>query len=147
MVDKFTFEIVTPEQKVYSDQVDEVVLPTPQGEVGILPHHIPLVSLLQPGEIRIKKDGVVSFLAVSGGFIQVHPAKVIALADTAERAEDIDETRAEEARKRAAALLDEKRDDAVEFAALSAKIEKELARVRVAKRRSRRPQPTIQRSN
>jgi len=137
MADKINFEITTPESIVFSEQVDEVVLPTPQGEIGILPNHIPLVSLLLAGELRIKKGDEVTFLAVSGGFIEVRPDKVIVLADTAERAEDIDEQRAEEARKKAQEMITEKRVDATEFAALSAKIEKELARLRVKRRRHR----------
>jgi len=141
MQNKLNFEITTPERVVYSDEVDEVVLPTPQGEVGILPHHIPLVSILSPGEIRIKKGGEVTHMATSGGFIEVQPKKVVILADTAERAEEIDEVRAEEARKRAQALLKEKRADATDFAAVAAKLEKELARLKVAKRRRRKQPP------
>ena len=139
MPNKIKFEITTPERIVYSDEVDEVVLPTPMGEIGILPHHIPLVSLLSAGELRIKKGGELICVAVSGGFIEVRPDKVTVLADTAEHAEEIDEVRAEEARKKAEGLVKEKRVDAAEFAALSAKIEKELARLKVVKRRRREP--------
>ena len=138
---KINFEITTPERIVYTDEVDEVILPTPQGEIGILPHHIPLVSILSAGEIRIKKADEIIQMATSGGFIEVKPNKVVALADTAERAEEIDEARAEEARIRAQGLLKEKRVDAKEFATLTAKIEKELARLKVAKRRRRRREP------
>jgi len=143
MPGKINFEITTPEKAVYSDQIDEVVLPTPNGEIGILPNHIPLVSLLSAGEIRVKKGDDVTYMAVSGGFIEVRPDKVIVLADTAERAEEIDEEKAEEARKKAQELSKEKRADAREFVALSAKIEKELARLKVAKRRRRRKEPPI----
>lgn len=141
MANKINFEITTPERIVYSDQIDEVVLPTPNGEIGILPNHIPLVSLLSAGEIRVKKGSDVIYMAVSGGFIEVRPDKVMVLADTAEHAEEIDEAKAEEARKRAQELSKEKRADAREFAALSAKIEKELARLKVAKRRRRIKEP------
>lgn len=143
-MDKLNFEITTPERVVYSDAVDEVILPTPQGEIGILPHHIPLVSLVSAGEIRIKKGSETIHMATSGGFVQVQPKKVMVLADTAERAEEIDEVRAGEARQRAQALLKEKRVDAAEFATLSAKIEKELARLKVAKRRRRHETPRSQ---
>lgn len=144
MAERLNFEITTPERIVYTDEVDEVILPTPQGEIGILPHHIPLVSLLTAGEIRIKKGSETIHMATSGGFIQVKPNKVLVLADTAEQAEEIDEARAEEARKRAQGLLKEKRVDAREFAVLTAKIEKELARLKVAKRRRRKePPPTV----
>ena len=142
MAKKLNFEITTPEKVVFSDQVDEVILPTPLGEVGILPNHIPLVSLLSAGELRIKKGAETTFLAVSGGFIEVRPDKVVVLADSAERAEDIDEKQATEARQRAQELAKTKRVDTAEFTALAAKIEKELARMRVAKRR-RRPGPAI----
>ncbi|MDD5040134.1 MAG: F0F1 ATP synthase subunit epsilon [Patescibacteria group bacterium] len=139
---KIRFEITTPERTVFSDEVDEVILPTPQGEIGVLPNHIPLVSLLSAGELRIKKGGETIYMAVSGGFLQVRPDKVVVLSDTAERAEEIDETKADEARKRAQELVKEKRVDASEFARLSAKIEKELARLKVArKRRNPRQQP------
>ncbi|MFZ6036291.1 MAG: F0F1 ATP synthase subunit epsilon [Patescibacteria group bacterium] len=147
MSDKLQFEIITPDGTVFSEAVDEVVIPTPDGEIGVLPHHVPLVSLLQAGEVRIRMDDQVTYLAVSSGLLQVHPDKVVALADSAERAEQIDEQRAEEARARAAQLMQDKRVDSEEFAALSAKIEKELARLRVAKRRTTRrvdatrPQP------
>lgn len=143
MSDKFKFEIITPERTVYSDTVDEVVLPTMSGEIGILPNHVPLVSVLQPGEILIKKGPAESYLAVSGGFIEVQPDRVIVLADTAERAEEIDEKRAEEARQRAAELVKEERVDAREFAVISAKIEKELSRLKVA-RRGGKNRPTRQ---
>jgi F-type H+-transporting ATPase subunit epsilon len=147
MSDKLQFEIITPDGTVFSEAVDEVVIPTPDGEIGVLPHHVPLVSLLQAGEVRIRMGDQVTYLAVSSGLLQVHPDKVVALADSAERAEQIDEQRAEEARARAAQLMQDKRVDSEEFAALSAKIEKELARLRVAKRRTTRrvdatrPQP------
>ncbi len=139
MANKIKFEITTPERVVFSDEVHEIILPTLNGEIGILPHHIPLVSVLVPGEIRIKKGSEIIYMAVSGGFIQVRPDKVVVLADTAEREEEIDERRAEEARQKAKKLLEDKRTDSVEFAAISAKIEKELARLKVARRRRREP--------
>ncbi|MFA5052046.1 MAG: F0F1 ATP synthase subunit epsilon [Patescibacteria group bacterium] len=139
MTDKIKFQITTPERVVYEDEVDEVVLPTLQGEIGILPHHIPLVSLLSVGEIRIKKGSETVYMAVSGGFLQVKPNQVTVLADTAEREDEIDEKRAEEARQRAHELLNKKRADATDFAAVSAKLEKELARLKVARRRRRQP--------
>ncbi|MFA6391120.1 MAG: F0F1 ATP synthase subunit epsilon [Patescibacteria group bacterium] len=138
MANKLQFEITTPEGKVYSDQVDEVILPTPKGEIGILPNHIPLVSLLSPGEVRIKKNGEETYLAVSGGFIEVRPDKIVVLADTAEHADEIDEARAEAAKIQAQELVNVKRTDDKEFAALTAKIEKEFARLKVVRRRRRR---------
>lgn len=145
MSDKLHLQITTPERVIYADDVNEIVIPTPNGEIGILPHHIPLMSLVSAGEIRITKGGETVLMAVSGGFVEVQPEKVVILADTAERAEEIDERRAEEARKRAEALLKEKRVDQEEFASLAAKMEKELARLKVARKRSRRTGPGAQR--
>jgi F-type H+-transporting ATPase subunit epsilon len=139
MTNKIKFEITTPERVVFSDEVDEIILPTMNGEIGVLPHHIPLVSILVPGEVRIKKGNEVIYLAVSGGFIQVRPDKVVVLADTADREEEIDEQAAEEARQRAKKLLEEQRTDSAEFAAISAQLEKELARLKVVRRRRREP--------
>lgn len=147
MSNKLNFEIITPEGIVFSDQVDEVILPTPLGEIGILPHHIPLVSLLSAGEARIKKGTAVTYFAISGGFIEVKPDKVVVLADTAERPEEIDEQRAEEARKKAQELLKTKRTDAQDFTVLAAKMEKELARLKVVKRRRRKEPPLSPRSS
>ena len=141
MAKQFHFEITTPERVVYKDDIDELVVPTPNGEIGILANHVPLVSLISAGEIRIKKGGEVVHMATSGGFVEVRPDKVVLLADTAERAEEIDEKRAEEARQRVEKLLKEKRVDAKEFTALSANIERQLARLKVAKRRRHREAP------
>lgn len=137
MVNKLKLEITTPEKVIFSEEVNEVVIPTPLGEIGVLAHHIPLVSLLSPGEMRIKKDKETIYMAVSGGFIEVRPDKVVILADTAEREEEIDEKRAAEAISRAEKLKKEKRLDATQFANVSAKIEKELARLKVVRRRRR----------
>ncbi|MFA6553347.1 MAG: F0F1 ATP synthase subunit epsilon [Patescibacteria group bacterium] len=146
MADKIKFQITTPERVVFEDEVDEITLPTQQGEIGILPHHIPLVSLLSAGEIRIKKGSEIIYMAVSGGFIQVKPKQVTVLADTAEREEEIDEQRAEEARRAARELLTTKRADATDFAAVSAKLEKELARLKVARRRRKPREPIMPQS-
>jgi F-type H+-transporting ATPase subunit epsilon len=144
MLNKIKFEITTPERVVFSDEVDEVVLPTSSGEIGVLPHHIPLVSILVPGEVRIKKGSEIVHMAVSGGFIQVRPDKVVVLADSADREEEIDEQKAEEARQRAKKLLSATRVDAAEFAAISAQLEKELARLKVTRRRRKsRPAPPL----
>lgn len=129
-----TLQITTPERTLFSGEVEQISLPTPLGEITVLPHHLPIVSILSPGELRYKAEGTETHLAVSGGFIEVKKNEVVVLADTAEREEEIDEVRAEEARKRALALMKEKRVDAQEFAALAAKMEKELARLRVVRK-------------
>ena len=94
-------DIVTAERVVFSEDVDVVVAPGVEGQLGILPHHAPLMTTLQPGELRVKKGGEEFSLAISGGFLEVRPDRVIVLADTAERAEEIDVARAEEAKRRA----------------------------------------------
>ncbi len=135
MSKKINFEIVTPEKTVLKDEFQEIVIPTQSGQITVLPGHIPLVSVLVPGEIIARGDNKEFSMAVSGGFVEVLIDKVVILADTAERAEEIDEKRAEEAKKRAEKLLQEKKTDKREFAALAAKMEKELARLKVARKR------------
>jgi F-type H+-transporting ATPase subunit epsilon len=134
MAKKIKFEIVTPERTVLKNTVDQITLPTKSGEITILPNHVPLVSMLSPGEIIIKKEGEDISMAVSGGFVEVMVNKVVILADTAERAEEIDPERAEEAKRRAENLKNQKTSDNREFAALSSRIEKELARIKVARK-------------
>ncbi len=90
-------EIITAERQVYSDEVDAVVAPGIEGQLGILPHHAPLMTALQPGELLIRKDGDETFLAVTGGFMEVLGNKVTVLADAAERSDEIDEQRAQQA--------------------------------------------------
>lgn len=136
MAKKLTFEITTQERTVFKDEVDQVSLPTEQGEITILPHHIPLVSNLVAGELKIKKGDETIYMAVSGGFIEVQSHKVTILADMAERAEEIDLKKAQEAKIRAQKLLEEKRGaERVDFTAIAAKLEKELVRIKVAERR------------
>jgi len=135
------FEITTPEKKIYSEDVEQITIPTQSGEITVLPGHIPLVAALKAGELRVLKNKEEIIMAVSGGFIEVTPDKVVVLADSAEHAADIDEKRAEEARTRASKLMTEKRFDAEEFALLSAKIEKEMARLHVVKKRKHRYTP------
>lgn len=138
------FEIVTPEKTVLKEEVLQLTVPTKMGEITVLPHHFPLVASLQAGVIEIKLlDGKVETVALSGGFIEVLPNKVVILADTAERAADIDEARAEEARKRAEKLMAEKRED-IDFSAVQAKIAKELARVKAVRRHRSRPGAKIE---
>ena len=130
------FEIVTPERIVLEEGVTQVTVPTKDGEITVLPNHIPLVSILVPGVIEVKlPNGDIEVMSVSGGFIEVLKEKVVILADTAERAEEIDLMRAEEARTRAEEMKkSETSFDRTKFAQLSALIEKELARTRAAKR-------------
>lgn len=133
---RIKFEIATPERVVLKEEILQVTVPTQEGEITVLPKHSPLVSILKPGVLELKKlDGEIEIISVSGGFVEVLLNKVIILADTAERAEEIDIERAEEARKRVEESLKDMRSvDASQFAQLAAQIEKELARVRSAKK-------------
>jgi F-type H+-transporting ATPase subunit epsilon len=124
-------DIVTAERIVYSADVDEVVAPGVQGQLGILPHHAPLMTILQAGELVVKKGGKEDILAISGGFLEVRPDHVIILADQAERAEEIDAARAEEARKRAEARLKERTSD-VDAARAEAALRRAMVRLSVA---------------
>ena len=101
----FRLEVVTAERLVFADDVNGIVAWGVEGQLGILPHHAPLMTMLQPGELIIKKDNKDTYMAVSGGFLEVRPDKVIVLADACERAEEIDIARAEEAKQRAKDLI------------------------------------------
>ena len=168
-----TVEIVTPERVVVREEVSAISLPTPEGEISILPHHVSYLGALAPGVLQLRKDspsildadsdggtsspfdpelrveggspraesrgGTEIILAVSGGVVEIrdgHHLRI--LADTAERAEEIDEARAEEARKRAIELRKQVIADDTAFTHASAAIEKELARLRVVRRRRHR---------
>jgi len=132
-------DIVTAERVVYSEDVDVVVAPGIEGQLGILPHHTPLMTSLQVGELRVRKDKEEFSLAISGGFLEVRPDRIIVLADTAERAEEIDIARAEEAKRRAQEQLSQY-PLAVDAARVEASLRRSLARLKVAeKRRRRRP--------
>lgn len=132
---KIKFKIATPERVVYEAEVDQVTLSTQMGEITVLPNHIPLVSSLKPGELVVKIGKEDLPLAVSGGFMEFAENQMTILADTVERVEEIDEARAEAARSRVKDLLDKKVSaEAVDFTALAAKMEKELARLKVARK-------------
>lgn len=135
------FRIVTPDGITFEDEITQVSVPTQSGEITILPHHIPLVSVLKAGEIRITKENQETDIAVSTGVIEVRPQdEVYIIADTAERAEHIDLERAEAARKRAEELLQQRSTlEDMEFARLQAKLEKEMARLRVGKKYRKLP--------
>jgi len=130
-------EILSPERRAYSDEVDMVVVPGIDGQLGILPHHTRLISVLGVGELRIKKGGTEQSLLISGGFVEVRPDKVIVMADLAEHSDEIDETRAAEARKRAEAELDQAKDP-VDIARVRAALQTALMRERIATRRRSR---------
>ncbi|HZJ41187.1 MAG TPA: ATP synthase F1 subunit epsilon [Candidatus Saccharimonadales bacterium] len=126
------FEIVTPERVVLKQEILQITVPTANGEITVLPNHIPLVSIIKSGVIEIKlADNITEIISVGSGFIEVMKDKVVILADTAERAEELDEARIKEARANAEKLKSEAKNlDDVQFANIASKIEKELARER-----------------
>ncbi len=130
-------EVVTAERLTYSDDVDVVVAPGVEGELGILPHHAPLMTMLRPGELRIKKAGEEVSLAISGGFLEVRPDKVVVLADAAERADEIDLERAQDARRRAEELLKGGAPGA-DLALAQVSLARALTRLKVAQKKRRR---------
>jgi F-type H+-transporting ATPase subunit epsilon len=130
-------EIVTPERLAYEDDVDAVSVPGVEGELGILPHHAPLVSTLGFGELRIRKGGAEEIFAIVGGFVQVRPDKVVVMAETADLASDIDLERAQEARREAERALESGFKEGVDLSAARAQLQQALLRIRVAERRHR----------
>jgi F-type H+-transporting ATPase subunit epsilon len=128
-------EIVTPEAQIYSEDVDMVTLPGIEGEMGIYPMHVPLMTQIAPGEIVVRKNGQDHHLAVGEGFVEITGDRVAIMSDMAIKAENIDETKAEEARKRAESRLNEKLSDE-ESALVSAALAHSLAQLKV-KRRNR----------
>jgi len=138
-IPKINLQIITPEKIAYKDKADQISLPTGDGEITILANHIPLISTMKHGELVIKNDGKEIPMAVCNGFIEVKRNCIIIMTDIAERVEEIDEQKAEEAKKKAKELLAEKdRMSDVAFADATALLEKSLARIRVARRRKRR---------
>ncbi len=130
-------DIVTAERNVYSDDVDMVTAPGIEGELGILPRHAPLMTALQPGELRIRKGDEIEFFAIGGGFMEVRPDRVIVLADSAERADEIDIERAEAARQRAEKMLKEGVPEG-QIEVIEGALRRSRVRLKVARRRRRR---------
>lgn len=130
-------DVVTAEELVFSEDVDLVVAPGIDGEMAILPRHAPLMTMLQPGELLVRTGAEEFSMAVTGGFLEVRPDRVTVLADAAERAEDIDAARAEEARRRAEERL-AGRLEVADAARAEAALRRSLIRLRVAEKRRRR---------
>ncbi len=128
-------EIVTPDRKTYSEDVDMVTIPGADGEYGILPLHVPLITALKPGELRILKGGQETFLATGGGFAEVMPDRVSILTDAAVRDTEIDETAAQTAIDRAKAALEDKSIGTEAQAAAEAAIANSLAQLHLKRRR------------
>lgn len=132
---KIKLKIVTPEKTVFEDEINQATLPTTEGEVTILPNHRSYIASLKPGGITVKNGKEETLLCISGGFIEFHSNELVVLADTAERAEEIDLKMAEEARRKAQELQKQRITmDEDEFAAVMSAIQRETARIRVARK-------------
>lgn len=130
-------EIVTPERRAYEGDVDEVVVPGSEGELGILPHHAPLISLLGQGVLRLRRGAEVEEFAIFGGFLQVRPDRVVVLAETADVASEIDLERAQRARREAEHVIEGGFVEPADLAAARAALQRALIRIRVAERGER----------
>jgi len=141
MSDTLKFEITTPERQVFKETVLQVTIPTEAGEITVLPNHLPLIAPIPAGELRaVKEGGEEVLMAVSGGFVTVQrDNRVVILADTAERAEELDLEAIEAAKRRAAEVMEQKHDDVERYADAAAIMARELARWKVAtKHRNKR---------
>jgi F-type H+-transporting ATPase subunit epsilon len=136
---KLQVAILTVEGVRFDGEADFVVAPGSEGELGILPKHIPLLTPLAAGAVKVRNENDEQFFFVSGGFLEVRPDRVTVLADAAERAEDIDEARAEDARRRAQSSIEQKASDA-DLAAATGALARAEARLRLAELRRRRRQ-------
>ena len=135
-------EIITQERIVYSDDVDMVVAPGTDGVLGILPHHTPLLTTLQYGELLVRKGGQEQSFAIGGGVLEVRPDKVIVLADSAEHADEIDTSRADAARQRAQELLEQGLPPGSEhFAELELALKRSNLRLKVGQKKRRSGSP------
>lgn len=133
MANTLKLEIVTPDSVAFSEDVEMVTLPAAEGEMGIYPQHVPLLTQIVPGEIIARKNGRDQFLAIGEGFVEITGERVAIMCDMAIRAENIDEARAEEARRRAETRLAEQLDDE-EAAMVSAALAHSLAQLKVKRR-------------
>jgi F-type H+-transporting ATPase subunit epsilon len=133
-------EIITPEKSVLNEEVDELLVPTATGQIGILPHHISLVTQITAGEMVIRNKGKERFYAITGGFLEVNKDKITILADYAEHAEQIDTTKAQQAQKRAEEVLSKKREILTkeEIITLEAELRRALLQQHIAQRQKHR---------
>ena len=133
-------DIVTAERVVYSEEVEILIAPGIEGELGILPQHAPLMTTLKEGELMVRKGGEEVFMAISGGFLEVRQDRIIVLADTAERSDEIDIARAEEAKRRAEERM-KLRPAEVDKARAEAALRRSMVRLKISeKKRKRRPE-------
>jgi F-type H+-transporting ATPase subunit epsilon len=131
--------VITPDRSVYAGDAESVSLPTAQGEITVLPHHIPLISVVAPGTLTIRKGGEETLVAVTRGVVEIDGRSLRVLVDTADRAEELEEAAVLQAKQRAENLLKERRHDAEGFAEATALLEREISKLQVVRRhRSRR---------
>ena len=135
-------DIVTAERRVLTDEVDLVLAPGVEGQLGILPHHAPLMTMLAPGELVLRKGADETYFAITGGFLEVRPDRVVVLADAAEKAEEIDLARAEAARQRAEERL-KAHEAGADMVRAEASLRRALVRLQVAQKRRRRPEGPV----
>ena len=138
MPETVKLDIVTAEKVVFSEDVEIVTVPGVQGELGILPHHTNLMTTLTAGELKVKHSGEELFMAISGGFLEVRPDRIIILADAAERDTEIDLARAEEAKKRAQERLAHLGVPGLDVARAEAALSRSMTRLKVAQKRRKR---------
>ncbi len=136
MPNTLKLEIVTPDALAYSEDVEMVTIPGVEGEMGIYPQHVPVVTQIVPGERIVRKDGRDQFLAIGEGFVEITAERVAIMADMAIRAENIDEAKAEDARRRAESRLAEHLDEE-EAADVNAALAHSLAQLKVKRRQPR----------
>jgi F-type H+-transporting ATPase subunit epsilon len=136
-------DVVTPEKLVFSGLVDYVSVPGVDGELGILPYHCPLITMLQPGELRIRKENEEVSVAVGGGYLEVRQDRIIILADIAERDDSIDEQKAEEAKRQAERTLSGGQISAVDKSAVEASLRLELTRLKIIEKRKKKQKKIV----
>ncbi len=134
---KIELKIVTPEKVLYEGTVEGVSIPTVEGEITVLPGHIPVISAIKAGELKIKKEGKDEFFLITRGVAEIDGHNITILTDAAERAEEIDEKRAEEARKKAKDLMNKVKVDEEGYADAVAQLERALTRMKIARKRRR----------
>jgi F-type H+-transporting ATPase subunit epsilon len=135
VANKIKIKIVTPERTVFEEEIDQITLPVTDGQVTILPDHTSYIASLKAGEIYFKKDGKETDIATSGGFVEFDKNNLVVLADSADRAEEIDIEAAEKAKKRAEELMKTRETmDDEEYARVAAAIERESAKIKLARK-------------
>ncbi|MBN1585497.1 ATP synthase F1 subunit epsilon [Candidatus Uhrbacteria bacterium] len=145
MPKEILFELATPERSLYSESVEAVILPTVTGEITVLPGHVPLISVLVPGMVTVRANGKESYLAITGGYLEVQSgSRLLVMADACDRAEELNPERVEAARERARQALEDSRDaDAMAVAAMTAALDREMARLKAVRRHRSRRLPNL----